>query len=270
MNSYFTLTTPDYVPGAVCLVNSLKKHSEIPIKIMGIDLNSDEKNLLESLGASVIEVPKITSKLAKVFPFHKNENFCQNCFCKLNMWNMTEYDKIVYLDSDVTVLKNIDCMFETEASFSACPSLRVVVNMDEFKKHPSYKCDAKISEVPKKFIEEASYNDEAFNAGVLVLTPSKEVYKKMMSLKDAIVPNRDPSDQGFLNEYFKNRWNHLDYNFNYSRRHAEIWPESFEEDKEDICVLHFTGADNNPWDKSPENEIERIWWSYFDPQKYNE
>jgi lipopolysaccharide biosynthesis glycosyltransferase len=56
----------------------------------------------------------------------------------------------------------------------------------------------------------------------------------------------------------------MDHKFNYSRRHFEMWPEKFEKDKEDIHVLHFTGADNNPWSKEPENEMERIWWSNFD------
>lgn len=268
MKSYFSLTTPDYMPGAICLINSLKKHSEIPITIMGLDLNSDEKSLLERLGASVVEVPKITSKLAKVFSFHKNEDFCQNCFCKLNMWNMTEYDKIVYLDSDITVLKNIDCMFETNSDFSACSSLVVSIDISGFREHPSFKEGARISEIPKQFLK-ASYNDDHFNAGVLVLKPSKEKYKKMMSLKDAIGKGGH-GDQGFLNEYFKGRWNKLDYKFNYSRRHYEMWPEDFEEDIKDISVLHFTGADDNPWDKKPENQIERIWWSNFDPEKYDE
>ena len=261
--AYFTLATSDYLPGAVCLVKSLKKHSKIPIVVMSVDLSIDEKHHLKDLGAGVIEAPKITSKLVKVLPFHKDENFCQNCFCKLNMWNTTEYDKIVYLDSDTVVLKNTDCMFETDSDFSACRSLNVEINIDEFKKHPSFKKSASLKDIPRKFIK-TNYKNDYFNAGVLILKPNKEDYKKMMSLKDAIVPNNSNGDQGFLNNYFKGRWHPMDHKFNYSRRHFEMWPEKFEKDKEDIHVLHFTGADNNPWSKEPENEMERIWWSNFD------
>ena len=88
----------------------------------------------------------------------------------------------------------------------------------------------------------------------------------MMSLKDTLVPDSDPSDQGFLNEYYKDRWNKLDTIYNTSRRVFLNWREKFEEIRDNIHVIHFTGSDSNPWfsNESERDELENLWWEYYE------
>lgn len=38
---------------------------------------------------------------------------------KLRLWNLTQYDRLVYLDADTLVLKNIDALFNVAAEFAA-------------------------------------------------------------------------------------------------------------------------------------------------------
>jgi len=43
-------------------------------------------------------------------------------YTKLSIWTLTEYSKIVYVDSDMIALQNVDELFE-RPSLSACPDV---------------------------------------------------------------------------------------------------------------------------------------------------
>lgn len=260
--AYFTLVSKGYVKGAVCLIKSLKRFTEYPIWVMSIDLDEDDKQLLHDLGAKIWEgVPRITSKLAKVRPWHPHDQFCQYCFYKINMWS-TQWDKIIYLDSDIIVLKDIDHLFKTEAEFSAVSSCGLSIDVSKIE---GFTGRMDVKDIPAKAIT-PHFSKTNFNAGVLVISPNKIVYDKMMSLKDTLVPDSDPSDQGFLNEYYKDRWNKLDTIYNTSRRVFLNWREKFEEIRDNIHVIHFTGSDSNPWfsNESERDELENLWWEYYE------
>lgn len=86
------------------------------------------------------------------------------------MWSLTEYDKIVFLDSDMMVEHNLDELFEQE----------------------------ELSAVPDIFTP-------PFNAGLMVLKPNKETYQSMLDIY-MNTPSKGFGDQGFLNVFFSSRW----------------------------------------------------------------
>ncbi|CAG9463483.1 unnamed protein product [Pedinophyceae sp. YPF-701] len=155
-------------------------------------------------------------------------------YSKLTVWNLVEYDKVIYLDSDILVTQNIDELF-------ACPGLCVVVR-----------------------------HSERFNSGVMVLDPSAEVFDDMLA-KISQLQSYTGGDQGFLNEYysefveapiFQPSGPKLDPSLRTARLttgyngdiglyilNSGRWmiPES------QIKVLHFTLGPLKPWD----------WWSGF-------
>lgn len=67
-------------------------------------------------------------------------------YTKMLIWNMVEYDKIVYLDSDLLILKNVDDLFQ-RPSLSAAPD---------------------------------ALPPDKFNSGVMVLKPNRRLYRQMM------------------------------------------------------------------------------------------
>jgi lipopolysaccharide biosynthesis glycosyltransferase len=236
------MASNDFVPGILCLIKSLKKVSKYPIFVISLDLSTENIDKIQSLGGICQEFPIIGSKQAITRPWHSNPEFANNCFNKLHLWN-TEFEKVVYLDSDCLVLKNIDELFYTSAELSAVPSYQLVVNH--------------FGQTIRGF-----YTDR-FQAGVLAITPNKEKYNDLMNLKDTLACPADPSDQGFLNEYFKNKWHKLSPIYNATRRVFMSAKDIWNEMSENIRVIHFTLEE--PWKKSVPGceSIEKIWWEHY-------
>ncbi|KAK8545485.1 hypothetical protein V6N13_066764 [Hibiscus sabdariffa] len=88
-------------------------------------------------------------------------------YTKLKIFNMTNYDKVVYLDADTIVVKSIEDVFKCE---KFCANLK---------------------------------HSERLNSGVLVVEPSEAVFNDMMS-KVNTLPSYTGGDQGFLNSYYSN------------------------------------------------------------------
>lgn len=86
-------------------------------------------------------------------------------YTKLYIFQMTEYRKVVFLDADIMVIRNMDSLFSCPGF---CASLR---------------------------------HSERFNSGVMSLEPSKETFEDMMK-KIKEMPSYTGGDQGFLNSYF--------------------------------------------------------------------
>ena len=227
----------------------------------------NDKQSLCDLDATIWDVPRINSKLAKVEPWHPNDQFCQYCFCKLNMWS-TQWDKIIYLDSDIIVLKDIDHLFDIESEFSAARSCALSVDLSMIE---GFNGRIEVKDIPPTAYT-ASFDEDHFNAGVLVISPNKTVYNEMMSIKDTLVPDSESSDQGFLNKYYKDRWNKLDTIYNASYRLFSSWREKFEEIRDNIHTIHFTGCWHQctagqyvpvqPLHKDSD-ELENLWWEYY-------
>jgi len=89
-------------------------------------------------------------------------------FTKIRMWQLVDYEKVIYLDADVIVLKNMDELFE-------CP----------------YFC-APIDQMPNK----------GFCAGTMVLTPSLETYQALLKAMDEPHPEDQLADQDLFNRFF--------------------------------------------------------------------
>lgn len=132
------------------------------VVLVSEDVNLQIKKVLHEEGVNIIDVPYIQNFYTNDKVFQKK---FQNVMAKLNLWNLTQYEKVVYLDADTLVFENSDELFQCE-DFCAV------------------------------FI-----NPCIFNSGVMVLKPSQQIYEDMLQhLQD--LPSYDGADQGFLNSYF--------------------------------------------------------------------
>ncbi|RDJ35623.1 MAG: hypothetical protein DWQ19_12460 [Crenarchaeota archaeon] len=241
-HAYFTLVSHNWLLGAETLIKSLRaQNTTRPIEVMVLpDVSDNDMSKLAALGATCNRVESIKSKLAIVKPWHKSPDFCQNCFCKLHMWN-TNYDKIIYLDADTIVIKNIDHLFYTQEEFAAGRSCTSIINV--------------------KTNESQSFlNDNHFNAGVLVFSPNKKTYKDLMEQKD-YVNDDDGSDQSLLNIYFKHTWYKLPVIYNTTQRLKSSLPQVWKQIKEDIHVIHYTL--HKPWATKDNTELNSLWWRWY-------
>ncbi|KAF8084165.1 hypothetical protein N665_0730s0008 [Sinapis alba] len=86
-------------------------------------------------------------------------------YTKLKIFNMTDYKKVVYLDADTIVVKNIDDLFKCS---KFCANLK---------------------------------HSERLNSGVMVVEPSQALFNDMMR-KVKTLSSYTGGDQGFLNSYY--------------------------------------------------------------------
>lgn len=157
-------------------------------------------------------------------------------YTKLRAWELTEYDKLVFLDGDTIVVKNIDDLFDRPA-FAAAPDF---------------------------------FLPDRFSSGVMVLEPNAEVFTHMVH-ELSRVESYDGGDQGFLNNFFPD-WYALSvehrlpvgYNmahFIYQFMHAH--PSAWDKLQDEIKIVHYLVQ--KPWQaRSTLTGASGLWWqAYF-------
>ena len=112
--TYITvLNSLNYLEGVKTLLYSLQKvKSKYPLVVVlpkGFDSTCQES--IESWGAKVLYTDKID--LGDLCLDNKRQ-YWNETFFKLCIFNLTEFDKIVYVDCDMIIRKNIDHLFEME------------------------------------------------------------------------------------------------------------------------------------------------------------
>jgi alpha-N-acetylglucosamine transferase len=187
------------------------------------NLSDNSINKLKKNGCDVINVDPISS------PYKDSNDVKERwktTFTKLNIWKLTQFKKIIFIDADCIVLKNIDELF-------LYPEISAVMEC----------CDH-------------------FNSGVMVIKPSLEVFDNMMANLKTLY-SYDKSDQGFLNTYFiKNKYQPLKYFYNADQTQLINNPTSFK--IEELKVIHYV-HDKKPWtmkqyENKVQQEIHKLWW----------
>ena len=238
--AYVTLLTSDgYLPGAECLLHSLRQSgTQRPIIILVTSAVSPRARAkLEERCDRVIEVPAIANPHASR-PDQANKCWTDAGYTKLQIWSLHDaYDVLVYVDVDAIVRKNIDDLFELDVDLAAAPDV---------------------------------FPPDKFNAGVLVIRPSPETHARLLHLAPT-APSHDGGDTGFLNHCFpgwfagQERLGRLPFAYNAQRtmhwltRAAPGYWDAVGE----IRVLHFSSAPK-PWEAPDrKGDLELVWWEVF-------
>ena len=104
----------------------------------------------------------------------------QGTFTKLAAWNLTRYDRVVHLDADLLIARNIDHLFSDEVGTPAA-----------------------VAETEMNFLG-LHFTMLPFNSGLLVLQPSAVMFDFMMRRlePERRPPSYDGGDQGYLATLF--------------------------------------------------------------------
>jgi len=250
-HAYATLVTnADYAVGATALVRSLGL-TRTPADIVVMHTGGVEASALdpmEALGARLVRAELLPTsddfnqrharaKIHADHPFTKGSKPAFHTpldnFAKLRLWEMEEYEKIVFIDADAIVLKNIDRLFDYP-EFSAAPN--VYESLSDFHR---------------------------LNSGVFVAKPSRGTFEAMLARLDAPDAVWPRTDQTFLQAFFPD-WHGLPVFFNMLQY---VWfnlPELW--DWKAISVLHYQYE--KPWEAGhPKAEklkpLIELWQAYF-------
>ncbi|KMZ63863.1 UDP-glucuronate:xylan alpha-glucuronosyltransferase 2 [Zostera marina] len=236
-------SSDEYVCGAITLARSLVEAGTTRDLILLHDASIPVTKLkaLSSAGWNLRLITRIHNPHAKKGAY----NFYN--YTKLRLWQLTGYDKIVFIDADVVVLKNVDFLF-------GMPELSATTD-----------------------------STVLFNSGVMVIEPSNCSFGAMLDRLEEIVPYNG-GDQGFLNQIFV-WWHRLPQTVNYKKifqnsvdsRSIGKKNRLFESNPPAISTIHYFGI--KPWQcyrdydcnwnmKSlnvyANDAAHRRWWSIHD------
>ncbi|CUM47690.1 uncharacterized protein AC631_01725 [Debaryomyces fabryi] len=188
----FTLLyNESYLAGALVLGIEIRKilerqpETDISLGVI-IDkerINEYQVSLLQNFYDDIIEVKQLASELDDILTNDLGRPELKQTFTKIQLWSLTRYDKILYLDADT--LPNVP---KDKSQGSILDLLKL-----EFPAN-------KILAAP-----DSGFPD-IFNSGVMLLKPNKSDYTNLLNLIEESKTNRkvsfDGADQGLLNQYF--------------------------------------------------------------------
>ena len=237
MNNYAYITllsNDDYIPGVILLKATLDAvGTKYPLIVLLPNRLSDvSMELLKSIGVETRPIDKIYMP-KQIYEHNKSINprqaeIWKDTLSKFVAWTFEEYDKIILIDCDILVLKNLDDLFEK-------PHLTAALDGEYFNLWPNF---------------------PHFNTGLVVIKPNKDDFKSFLKFAEDLDPstvkddNRQPypiADQELLNLYYKDWVNkpelHLGKYYNIFAPH--MFASHFDDVINNAYFVHFTGV--KPW-----------------------
>lgn len=219
-----SLSSDSYLMGVLLLAKSLREaQAKYPLLVVCSNGVSDKtKRILTRYGLEYValdEAIMVDTTKYNVAPGYEHWN---NTLDKLYVFSLTDYDKVIFLDSDMMVVRNIDHLFDT-------PHMSAVV-ADVFNE-PGLR---------------------QLNSGMIVIEPNKRDFEGLVNLWTSggiKLPNA--GDQDVIRGWFKDWENHPElrlpqgYNVFYSDCYSLVKPEQVEP----VYVIHFIGP-RKPWQVS--------------------
>jgi len=216
-----TLSTNDYLPGVLVLNKTISEHCIHKLVVLVSD-DLDRKTY-EALDRFHISYIKQENKMSSDVVGKSNGggsyySYWINTLFKLKIFDLIQFDKVVYIDSDMMVQMPIDELF--------------------------YKEDMSAVIAGKSYPGNEKFKD--MNSGVLVFRPRKEVLKELIAMIPQVAGKKKYfGDQDILGEYFtdwKDRYAlHLPEEYNVFWRYYDFYQK-----RSSVKVVHFIGK-VKPW-----------------------
>lgn len=246
------INTDSYVKGVICLYESLKKvKSKYPFHVLiteEVSLKSEE--ILNKYGINVIRTKEKIELPKWVIDrnIEGNMKHWNNSFDKLLIFELVQFDKIVYLDSDMFVIDNIDNLFNKK-------HISGVIAGESF---------------PDDYYK--NWSRDKFCSGLLVIEPQSNIINKFIKSFDKIESiDGCLGDQEILWEYFdewpNNRQLKLDEKYMVFFEHLDYYMKNFKYDiynkrcKNNIATIHFAAP--KPWFLNEKQKFKYLVFNLF-------
>ncbi|XP_047332087.1 UDP-glucuronate:xylan alpha-glucuronosyltransferase 1-like [Impatiens glandulifera] len=211
--AYVTIlhSTDTYVCGAIAVAQSIRMSGSNRDLLILVDetINGYHRSGLHAAGWKIKTFDRIRN------PKAEKDAYNEWNYSKFRLWQLTDYDKIIFIDADMLVLRNLDPLF----------------NLHEVS---------------------ATGNDGSlFNSGVMVIEPSECMFDLLMDHVEEI-ESYNGGDQGYLNEVFT-WWHRIPRNMNFLKHiwegdgdeEKEMKKNLFGLDPPVLFVIHYLGI--KPW-----------------------
>ncbi|XP_057809126.1 putative UDP-glucuronate:xylan alpha-glucuronosyltransferase 4 [Salvia miltiorrhiza] len=225
-----------YVCGAIALAQSIIQTNTTRELVLLADdhVSPESMNGLRAAGWKIKRIRRIRS------PHSRKDSYNEWNYSKLRLWQLVEYDKVMFIDADLIVTRNLDGFFG----------------------HPQ--------------ISAAGNDRHMFNSGLMLLEPSACTFRTLMKRR-WLVRSYNGGDQGYLNEMFP-WWHRLPKKINHLKFFPPSGDGHYEHRiPDDAYALHYLGLkpwmcykdyDCN-WDKAitqifASDSANQRWWRVYD------
>ncbi|KAL6619208.1 hypothetical protein ACP70R_034347 [Stipagrostis hirtigluma subsp. patula] len=201
----------EYVCGAITAAQSIRQAGSTRDLVILVDdtISDHHRKGLEAAGWKVRIIQRIRN------PKAERDAYNEWNYSKFRLWQLTDYDKIIFIDADLLILRNVDFLF-------AMPEITATGN-----------------------------NATLFNSGVMVIEPSNCTFQLLMDHINEIT-SYNGGDQGYLNEIFT-WWHRIPKHMNFLKHFWEGDTEEMKAKKTELFgadppilyVLHYLGL--KPW-----------------------
>ncbi|KAJ5364136.1 uncharacterized protein N7496_009849 [Penicillium cataractarum] len=236
---YCTLLLSDsYLPGAMVLAHSLRDNgtkARLIVLYTPDRLRQETINELTTVYDELIPVSSLVNGTpANLWLMDRPDLIAT--FTKIELWRLTQFSKIVYIDCDIVAIRAPDELLALEVDFAAAPDVGW---------------------------------PDCFNSGLMVLRPNLQDYYALKALADRGI-SFDGADQGLLNMHFRD-WHRLSFTYNCTPSANYQYIPAYKHFQGSISLIHFIGA-QKPWTlprqvvplESPYNQLLARWWSIYD------
>uniref|UniRef100_A0A803KX48 Hexosyltransferase n=1 Tax=Chenopodium quinoa TaxID=63459 RepID=A0A803KX48_CHEQI len=200
-----------YVCGAIAAAQSIRMVGSTRDLVILVDesISDYHRSGLEAAGWKIRTIQRIRN------PKAEKDAYNEWNYSKFRLWQLTDYDKIIFIDADLLILRNMDFLF-------SMPEISATGN------------DATL-----------------FNSGVMVIEPSNCTFQLLMDHINEI-ESYNGGDQGYLNEIFT-WWHRIPRHMNFLK-HFWVGDEEekkqmktrlFGAEPSILYVLHYLGI--KPW-----------------------
>ncbi|KAL0899970.1 hypothetical protein Bca101_083931 [Brassica carinata] len=200
-----------YVCGAITAAQSIRQSGSTRDLVILVDENISgyHRSGLEAAGWQIRTIQRIRNPIAEKDAYNEWN------YSKFRLWQLTDYEKIIFIDADLLIMRNIDFLF-------SMPEISATGN-----------------------------NGTLFNSGVMVIEPCNCTFQLLMEHINEI-ESYNGGDQGYLNEVFT-WWHRIPKHMNFLK-HFWVGDEDgmkrkktelFGAEPPILYVLHYLGV--KPW-----------------------
>ncbi len=187
----------------------------------------------------------------KILPLHGHIDISTYFRLLLEFYIPTNYDRILYLDSDTIIHGSIGNLFAIDLEGKIIGAV-----------NHNFKKDDSVSHLKNRFIKLGLEEVNYFNAGVLIIDFKKwlnfGVWEKSLNILNRYTSLLEWWDQDILNIIFKENVTYISPKFNF----IHFCMKDLLNLKEEILIYHFAGP-AKPWFYFSKVFAKEVYWIYY-------
>ncbi|AAV50967.1 P13-like protein [Acanthamoeba castellanii mimivirus] len=194
------------------------------------DVSEEYRSYLKKYYTHIIDIDYV--KVNEDIFLEENTRF-HDVFTKLSCLSLTQYDKIILLDLDMIIAKNIDHLFKLSAPAACLKRFHIPYGQ----------------KIPPKMICSNGKLVGSINAGLMLLEPDKREWEDIKKdiVKENFIGKFKYPEQDYLSLRYCNKWTSItfNYNFQFGLTHRV---KKYHYTIDNIYVIHFSSS-YKPWNR---------------------